>query len=252
MASVASAASLYEELGVAADADLPTLRKAYRQRAMQCHPDRVDGDADLMARLNAAWAVLSDPTRRAAYDRTHRPRTSQPSWPTAGTTAAAGTTSATGATAGEPVIDLRTRMSRKQAWFAGLRMQTIRLSSEAIRSAVQALAIRHRRPRALYDVHVDQLVGALGRDIEHRVRAAREAGAAPLDLALAAALVGVRDEARHLHRRASVRGVDEALVLQAELVDRVWDHLAHGVTRELERALGGNPRLLRRLTGRRV
>jgi hypothetical protein len=32
------------------------------------HPDVVGGDTSGMAELNEAWAVLSDPTRRAEYD----------------------------------------------------------------------------------------------------------------------------------------------------------------------------------------
>lgn len=237
-----AAPSHYQQLGVTADADITTLRQAYRRRALECHPDRANGDSDVMSALNTAWAVLSDPLRRAAYDRTlgpvapARPRSRPQQRPHVD----------------EPVIDLRRPMNRKNAWFTGIRMQTMRLGSEAARSAVQALALRHRRPRALYDLHLDDVVGSMGADIENRVRVAREAGAAPLDLALAAALVGVRERARMIHRRAQLTGLDDSVVQQAELLDRLWDNLAHGVPRELEQSLGGNPRLLRALTGRRV
>jgi molecular chaperone DnaJ len=67
-----AAPSHYQQLGVSADADLATLRQAYRRTALECHPDRANGDAGRMAAVNAAWAVLSDPARRAAYDRTAR------------------------------------------------------------------------------------------------------------------------------------------------------------------------------------
>ncbi len=66
----------YEELGVAATATLAEIRTAYVALARRHHPDRLNGSAEperaasaaRMARVNAAWTVLSDPTRRAAYD----------------------------------------------------------------------------------------------------------------------------------------------------------------------------------------
>ena len=239
---VSAAESLYEQLGVSADADLLTLRRAYRRRALECHPDRSGGGESLMAEINAAWAVLSDPTRRAAYDESR-----------AGAVArVAPRPNVHPGAQQEGAVRFGRGASRKDAWFAGLRMQAMRLCSEAARSASQALAIRHRRSRAVYDLHVDEIIGSVGADIENRVRSAREAGSAPLDLALAAALVGVRARAVEATRRAGITGVDDSLVVQAELIDRIWDNLAHGVSRELEQALGGNPRVLRRLTGRRV
>jgi curved DNA-binding protein CbpA len=63
------AATLYDVLGVAPDAPAEALRAAHRERARQLHPDRVTGDATAMRALNQAWAVLSDPEQRAAYDR---------------------------------------------------------------------------------------------------------------------------------------------------------------------------------------
>ena len=63
------AGTLYDVLGVAPDASAEALRVAHRERARQQHPDRVTGDAAAMRALSDAWAVLSDPDRRAAYDR---------------------------------------------------------------------------------------------------------------------------------------------------------------------------------------
>ncbi len=63
---------LYEILGVARDADGSVLKAAYRKLAMQFHPDRNPGDADAEARfkaVSAAYDVLKDPQKRAAYDR---------------------------------------------------------------------------------------------------------------------------------------------------------------------------------------
>jgi molecular chaperone DnaJ len=62
----------YEVLGVARTATDPELKSAFRKAAMQCHPDKNPGDKAAEAKfkeLNEAYQVLSDPQRRAAYDR---------------------------------------------------------------------------------------------------------------------------------------------------------------------------------------
>jgi curved DNA-binding protein len=61
----------YLTLGVARDASEAEIRKAFRSLARRYHPD-VSGERDAEARMkevNAAYAVLSDPGQRAAYDR---------------------------------------------------------------------------------------------------------------------------------------------------------------------------------------
>lgn len=60
----------YELLGVARDASTAEIQKAYRVAAKQLHPDAQGGHAKAMVRLNEAYAVLKDPAKRAAYDRT--------------------------------------------------------------------------------------------------------------------------------------------------------------------------------------
>jgi curved DNA-binding protein CbpA len=48
------------------------VRTAYRRLAQKYHPDKLPGNADavrVMAMLNEAYGVLSDPDRRASYDR---------------------------------------------------------------------------------------------------------------------------------------------------------------------------------------
>ena len=62
----------YEVLGVSRDSGDGELKKAYRQLALQCHPDRNPGDKKAEERfkeINEAYAVLSDPDKRAQYDR---------------------------------------------------------------------------------------------------------------------------------------------------------------------------------------
>jgi curved DNA-binding protein len=68
----------YQTLGVAREAAADEIRKAFRKLARKYHPD-VSKEADAEARMkevNEAYAVLSDPEKRAAYDqlgRNHRP-----------------------------------------------------------------------------------------------------------------------------------------------------------------------------------
>src|SRR5919108_3013030 len=62
----------YSTLGVGKDADLETLKKAYRKLAMQNHPDRNHGDAaaeQKFKEVTEAYDVLKDEQKRAAYDR---------------------------------------------------------------------------------------------------------------------------------------------------------------------------------------
>lgn len=63
-------ASAYEILGVAASVDEETLRKAYRLRLRQTHPD-TGGDSALFVQVQRAWALVGEPAARAAYDRGH-------------------------------------------------------------------------------------------------------------------------------------------------------------------------------------
>ena len=62
---------LYSLLGVDRDADPDTIKKAYRRLARQLHPD-VNPDPQTQERfkeVTLAYEVLSDPQKRAAYDR---------------------------------------------------------------------------------------------------------------------------------------------------------------------------------------
>jgi hypothetical protein len=67
-----SVATYYDILRVSRGADPEGVRTAYRRLAQKYHPDKLPNNADavrVMAMLNEAYAVLSDPDQRASYDR---------------------------------------------------------------------------------------------------------------------------------------------------------------------------------------
>lgn len=82
----------YKVLQVDPEADLEIIGVAYRRLARRHHPDVAAGpDArDRMAVLNAAWELLRDPVRRAAYDRGRRTQAPTTAAPVAGTPSAPG------------------------------------------------------------------------------------------------------------------------------------------------------------------
>ena len=224
-------ATLYDLLDVPSSCDLATLRAAYRVKARECHPDVADFGAETsMVAVNDAWRVLSDPSRRAEYDQSLAtvlvapPPTQQP----------------------PPAA----RGSRRQAWVAGVQAQVVRLATLAGRSSVQTLLLKTpRAERAVYDALAEEIVQGLARETEARVRAARAAGAAPLDLGVASTLVGIRALADGVRRQASL-GVSPELMMTAELLDRMWDVLAHELPITLSNALGGNPAVAKRIVAR--
>ncbi|KAJ3682574.1 hypothetical protein LUZ60_015147 [Juncus effusus] len=65
-----SPTSLYEILGIPVTASFPEIKSAYRTLARSCHPDMSrDNSSDQFMRLHTAYATLSNPDERAAYDR---------------------------------------------------------------------------------------------------------------------------------------------------------------------------------------
>lgn len=63
-------ASAYDVLAVKPDASDDDLRRAYRLRLRQTHPD-TGGDAAVFVQVQRAWELVGTPDARAAYDRGH-------------------------------------------------------------------------------------------------------------------------------------------------------------------------------------
>ena len=61
----------YNVLGVDRNASAADIKKAFRKRAFEHHPDRNKdhGAEENFKEVNEAYEVLSDPEKRAVYDR---------------------------------------------------------------------------------------------------------------------------------------------------------------------------------------
>lgn len=65
----------YEVLGLTPEASQEEIKEAFRERALECHPDRVDQDekdeaAEEFHRVREAFEILSDPEKKRQYDTT--------------------------------------------------------------------------------------------------------------------------------------------------------------------------------------
>src|SRR6266542_4815262 len=99
----------YATLGVAIDASAATIKARWRRLAREHHPDLVGGDAETsaqatrrMARINAAYELLSEPDRRVAWDRDHGVASRRGGSTASATSGAAGRAGDGGAGAGGP------------------------------------------------------------------------------------------------------------------------------------------------------
>jgi curved DNA-binding protein CbpA len=73
---MADGADPYKVLQVDPEAEDEVIQAAYRRLAQKYHPDRTPGSEamDRMIAINAAWELIGEPDRRAAYDRATRLR----------------------------------------------------------------------------------------------------------------------------------------------------------------------------------
>ena len=62
----------YEVLGVKPTSDKSQIKKAYRKLAVEHHPDK-GGDEDKFKEVNEAYSILSDDSKRQAYDGHNQP-----------------------------------------------------------------------------------------------------------------------------------------------------------------------------------
>jgi molecular chaperone DnaJ len=67
--------SHYETLGISKSASLDEIKSAYRKLSKQFHPDvnKDDGAEEKFKQINEAYSVLSDPTKKAEYERQNVP-----------------------------------------------------------------------------------------------------------------------------------------------------------------------------------
>lgn len=132
----------YAVLGVGRDASQEEIKEAYRERVLECHPDRAAEGEEAAAkeeflRVRKAFELLSDPQKRAAYDAPDREAT---------------TDEGTDETSGR-------RRSYKDAWRQS-RGETVTVS-RAILSEVRGLSSDYKiiEGRTSYTVPVCSLVG---------------------------------------------------------------------------------------------
>ncbi|XP_022726546.1 chaperone protein dnaJ 11, chloroplastic-like [Durio zibethinus] len=120
---MASSTSLYEVLGITMSADGNEIKAAYRRLARTCHPDVVsinqkEMSANQFRKIHAAYSTLSDPEKRADYDRDlyMRNRRFHSSALTSATMAAAGEAAAVASSSGFSGYSSRRNWETDQCW----------------------------------------------------------------------------------------------------------------------------------------
>ena len=131
----------YAILGVGRDATPLQVARAHRQLAKRHHPDLHEGAtavteaAEQMRRINEAWAILSNPTRRREFDR---------SYPVAGTVAAAASAGHWAASR-TPIRPIQPASTRTWASWRATADDT-RAAPRTIRQPGEVVIPRTRRP----------------------------------------------------------------------------------------------------------
>ena len=184
-----------------------------------------------MSEINYAWSILRDREARSLYDLSLSERQSTPAYL-------------------PPSSDRKITLSprRKRAVWA----QCHALADEALTSAIYKLATRNRITPSDYAPSACKILQSIEDGASTNYERAALLTIEPLNVSLAMGLLGIRNHAEKFILYANKHSPTPDHILEAALLDRAWDILAHGLRRETEIELGGNPRMLKHLTGRRI
>lgn len=161
MSDSPAAASPYEVLGVSPSVTDEELRRAYRRKLRQSHPD-VGGSAASFHAVQVAWERIGSPESRAAYDGARYPETSYSGAPTPSSTSARPSSSGMKARMhGHPGGHSRQRyLALLREWAGRGTVIDDPYAPDLIRSAPRE--IRHRLAKALAEESTAQLISGLG------------------------------------------------------------------------------------------
>jgi curved DNA-binding protein CbpA len=161
MSDSPAAASPYEVLGVSPSVTDAELRRAYRRKLRQSHPD-VGGSPASFHAVQVAWERIGSPESRAAYDGARYPETSYSGAPAPASTSARSSSSGMKARMhGHPGGHSRQRyLALLREWAGRGTVIDDPYAPDLIRSAPRE--IRHRLAKALAEESTAQLISALG------------------------------------------------------------------------------------------
>ncbi|MBX0299004.1 DnaJ domain-containing protein [Cryobacterium sp. 1639] len=163
MSDSPAAASPYEVLGVGPSVTDEELRRAYRRKLRQSHPD-VGGSPASFHAVQVAWERIGTPESRAAYDGARYPQTSSSTTATSASTSSSARPSSSGMKArmhGHPGGHSRQRyLALLREWAGRGTVIDDPYAPDLIRSAPRE--IRHRLAKALAEESTAQLISGLG------------------------------------------------------------------------------------------
>ncbi|WP_130177488.1 DnaJ domain-containing protein [Cryobacterium sp. SO1] len=157
MSDSPAAASPYEVLGVSPSVTDEELRRAYRRKLRQSHPD-VGGSPASFHAVQVAWERIGSPESRAAYDGARYPETSYSGVPTPARPSSSGMKARMH---GHPGGHSRQRyLALLREWAGRGTVIDDPYAPDLIRSAPRE--IRHRLAKALAEETTAQLISGLG------------------------------------------------------------------------------------------
>lgn len=163
MSDSPAAASPYEVLGVGPSVTDEELRRAYRRKLRQSHPD-VGGSPASFHAVQVAWERIGTPESRAAYDGARYPETSYSATASSASSSASARPSSAGMKArmhGHPGGHSRQRyLALLREWAGRGTVIDDPYAPDLIRSAPRE--IRHRLAKALAEESTAQLISGLG------------------------------------------------------------------------------------------